>query len=80
MPRRDLDLVVAAVQLVVGVLQLRRAMTAAFGLDNDGFVRIVHQQATTPFAPETSVPSSASFNLAAVLIFVGFEARGWRYA
>jgi hypothetical protein len=78
--RRDLDLVVAAVQLVVGVLQLRRAMTAAFGLGNDGFVGIVRQKAPTPFAPEASVPLSGSSNLAAVLIFVGFESRGWRYA
>jgi hypothetical protein len=78
--RRDRDFVVAAVQLMVDAPQGRRAMTAVFGLGNDGFVRIVRQKAPTPFAPEASVPSSASSNLAAVLIFVGLDARGWRYA
>jgi hypothetical protein len=54
--RRDLDFVMAAVQLVVGVLQFRRAMTAAFGLGNDRFVRIMRQTAPARFAPEASWP------------------------
>ena len=54
--RRDLDFVVAAVQLVVGVIQVRRAMPAAFGLGHDRCVRIVRQKAPTTFAPEASLP------------------------